>query len=394
MSDNAFPNSLFDDLESTVTCGGVEPALAQLVEHLRGEGRFHELFDARLMQIRHALALPIVLTVPLDDLPEPVRTQLENGYLDICKEIGWPLLEQGRLRDAWAYLRPLGDNAAVAAALQKITPNDDNLEELIGISLQEGVAPAYGFSLILSHYGTCNAITTFDAEVARFGRKEQAAAAALLVRQLHADLVENLRTDIAKHDQCEATQTMVPDLIGDRPWLFENANYHIDTTHLNAAMRIARVIDEPDVLRLAWELAQYGLQLDEQFQFAGDEPFVETYRSHALFYGASFGEAVDAAVEYFKVRAEAASSKDDNPYEAGTLPAEVYVVLLVRLQRYAEAVDAAARYIPPGTRTLGFAPSLMELSRMANDYGRLKAISRERGELLVFAAACIAEGRK
>jgi hypothetical protein len=377
---------IFDELESTLTCGGVEPALARLTDHFRAEGRYHELFDARLMQARNALGLPIVSTTPLDDHPEPQRSQLEDAYLDACREVGRLLLAEGKVREAWVYLRPAGESAVVAEAMQKIEPTDENLSDLIGVALHEGVAPAFGYGLILSHYGTCNAITTFDAELPRFRRPDQQAAAALLLKQLHADLKENVRAHIKSQEGADApAEATLDELVAGRDGLFESGNYHIDTTHLGSAVRIARILEEPSLIRLAWELTEYGRRLEKQYQFAGDEPFADVYPAHGYFFAAQLGKHVDDALAYFRQKAE--SSPID---EAGSLPAETCVVLLSRVGRLREAIEASASLLPQGTRTSGFAPSLLELSRAASDYNVLRDSSRDRGDLLPYAVALIA----
>jgi hypothetical protein len=379
-------DSVFAELESTLTCGGVEPALEMLAEHFRGEKRYHELFDARLMQARHRLGLPIVLTTPLDDLPEPGRSQLEEAYVEACREVGRLFLEAGSIREAWVYLRPAGEAAVVAESLKKTEPTDDNLSELVGVALHEGVAPAYGYSLILSHYGTCNAITTFDAEMGRFSRSEQQAAAALLLRQLHGELRENVRAHIAQHDGAEpAADATLDQLVTGREWLFEGGNYHIDTTHLSSVVRIARIVEDKEQLHLAWELTEYGRRLDRQYQFAGEEPFAEVYPSYAFFYGAQIGIREEEAVAYFREKVERLKVEDE-----GSLPAETYVALLSRLGRFQAAKEASARLLPTGTPATGFAPSLLELSRLSRDYSVLEQTSRERGELLAYAVALVA----
>lgn len=377
---------MFDELESTLTCGGVEPALVQLAEHFRAERRYHELFDTRLMQARHQLGLPIVLTTPLDGLPEPERSQLEDAYLEACREVGRLLLDEGKVREAWVYLRPADQASAMAESLEKIEPTDENLSDLIGVALHEGVAPAYGYSLILSHYGTCNAITTFDAELGRFRRQDQQAAAALLLRQMHADLTENVREHLKQQEGAEpAADATLDKLVAGREWLFEGGNYHLDTTHLNSAVRIARILEERELVGLAWELTEYGRRLDAQYQFAGEEPFADVYSSHGFFYGAQLGKQVDEAVAYFREKAERLSVEGE-----GTIPAETYIALLARLSRLKEAMEASARLLPAGTRTTGFAPSLLELSKLADDYAVLRDSSRQRGELLAYAVALIA----
>jgi hypothetical protein len=378
--------SPFEEFESTLTCGGVEPALALLAEHFRGEKRFHELFDVRLMQARHRLELPIVLSTPLDELPEPGRTQLEDAYLEACREVGRLLLVEGNVREAWVYLRPAGETEAVAGALQQLEPTDDNLSDLVGLALHEGVAPAFGYSLILSHYGTCNAITTFDAEMGRFSRADQQAAAAQLVRHLHAELTANVRAHIKQQEGADPGEDLSLDqLTSGRDWLFEGGNYHIDTTHLSSAVRIARILEDKDLLRLVRELTQYGRRLDPQYQFAGEEPFVEVYSAYGLFYSAQLGDGMDEAVAYFRAKSEQLKIEEE-----GSMPAEVYIALLARLGRLKEAMEASARLLPSGTRTTGFAPSLLELSRLAGDYTVLEQTSREKGEMLAFAVALVA----
>src|SRR5262245_23016584 len=107
----------FEELDAQLAAGGPDAVLNRLVENLRSEKKFHELFDARLMQSRRQLGLPAVLTTSIDELPEPTRTKVEDAYLDACREVGGLLLKEGQLREAWMYLRPTGDKSAVAAAL-------------------------------------------------------------------------------------------------------------------------------------------------------------------------------------------------------------------------------------------------------------------------------------
>ena len=43
-----------------------------------------------------------------------------------------------------------------------------------------------------------------------------------------------------------------------REWLFAHEGAHVDASHLAAAVRWARVLEEPDQLRRARDLAAYG----------------------------------------------------------------------------------------------------------------------------------------
>ncbi len=374
----------FNQFQADLQRGGVDAALARLADWFKGEQRYHDLFDTRLMQARVRLGLPIILTTPLEDLPEPLRTEVENAYLAACRESGWLLWEERKIREAWMYLRALGDNAAVAAALAKIEPDEENLAELIELALHEGVAPARGMEWVLSHYGTCNAITAFDTEIGRFRRPQQQAAAALIVRRLHDELLSNVRADIVRREDKQPSETTLADLVASRDWLFADNNYQIDTSHLSAAVRFARIVEDPAVLQLAWELTEYGRRLGATFQLAGDEPFGDVHVSHGLFFAAQLGRQVDEALAYFRAKAEQAV-----PETEGNAAAETYVVLLVRLRRFAEALAAHTELIPPTVRISGFAPSLLEVGRLAEDYQRLIEVCREREDLLGFAAGMI-----
>jgi hypothetical protein len=324
--------------------------------------------------------LPVIITKGLDDLAEPLRTRMEEAYLEACREIGGLLLAEGRVREAWMYLRPLGNKAEVAAALEKL-PVDEHYESIVEIALHEGVAPALGFRLVLSHQGICNAISLFDAEMANRPRSERQTVAGLLVSHLHQELLASLKKDIAREQGSPPRESTVADLVAQRDWLFANDNYHIDTTHLSSVIRFAWMVDDPDVLRRAVDLTEYGRRLSAQFQFPGDDPFSDLYPASGRFFRALLGEGVDETLSYFQEQATRAPIE-----EIGPLPAEVYVSLLARSGRNGEAMDAADQLLPPGTRSTGFAPSMLELARVSGDFERLMRICRQRQDLVGFIA--------
>jgi hypothetical protein len=376
----------FDDLADAAAHQGIAAATRILADHLRTAEQYHELFDLRLLEARIELGLPAILTKGLDDLEEPLRTRMEDRYIEACREVGHLLLAGGRVREAWMYLRPVGDRAAVAAALEKLTPQD-NAEQLIEVALYEGVNPRLGFELVLKNYGLCNAITTYDAQMHQRPKAERQEVAALLVRHIHADLTRSLTDYIGKRQGKPPQETTIAGLVADRDWLFDDNEYHIDTSHLAAVVRFALIIDEADILRLAIDLTEYGRRLSSLFQYPGQEPFVETYPTHALFFRALVGEQVDDALNYFRGRAEALADADQ-----GYWAAEVYVALLARLGRLDEAFDTAAKFLAGG-RTSGFAPSLLELAQRSGNYARLLEVSRQRGDVLGFTMA-LAEQRR
>ncbi len=379
-------DDIFDHLQAQLNEQGAAAMFDVLTSRLTADQKYHELFDVLLMRSRHALGLPVILTTSIDDLPEPLRSQVEDEYLAACRQVGKLLLDEGRLREAWMYLRPVGDKALVSEAMAKIEPNDENVQDLIEIGLHEGVAPELGFALVLKQYGTCNAITTFEGALVGRPRADQQAAAGLLLKHLHAELLANVRADVQRQEGQPPQEATLGALVTDRDWLFAENNYHIDTTHLASTIRFARVLEDPQMLELAQELCEYGRRLSRQFQFAGDEPFADMYPSHALFFAAQRGQQVDEALAYFRQRAESVDVATQ-----GTGPAEVYIVLLTRLKRHQQAIDVAIE-LTPGVRTSSFAPNLLELSRLSGNYDRLMEVCRQRGDLVSFTAGLIESG--
>jgi hypothetical protein len=281
------------------------------------------------------------------------------------------------------YLRPVGDRAQMAEALARV-PAEDHYEEIIEIALHEGVDIELGFRLVLKHYGTCNAITLFESEISARPRAQRQPIAALLVRHLYEDLLANVRADIERQQGGQAPAGTLAELVANREWLFAEDNYHVDTTHLNAVVRFAHLVTDPDVVRLALGLTEYGRRLSPSYQFPGEEPFGDMYPASALWFAALLGERADEALEFFRAKA-----LEYPVAEAGSAPAEVFISLLARTGRTAEAMEAYAELLPPGTRTSGFAPSLVELAAQGGLYERLSDISRQRGDLIGFVAGLV-----
>ncbi|MFO0816635.1 MAG: hypothetical protein U1A77_01760 [Pirellulales bacterium] len=378
----------FSGIESAWSTGGVAGALEALSQRLREQRKYHELFESLKMQVRHRTGLPLLYGDSSDELDEPTRQKLEEGLIDACREVGTLLLERGRVREGWMYLRPVGDKKAAAALLAKIEPDDDNMDELVEVCLREGVDVGRGFGLVLKHYGTCNAITTFEGEVPRQSRADQQVATGLIVRHLHAELLGNLRTDIARQEGAQPAEKTLAGLVADRPWLFQELTYHVDTTHLSSVVRFARLSDDPEVLRLALDLTEYGRRLHAQFQYPGDEPFVENYPAHGLFFAALLGQQVDEALTYFRQRAE-----QSDVQMLGTIAIEIYIDLLNRVGRPAAALEASLKMMPQGQQGLGIAPSLLDLAQKAGNYDQVRSHFRERGDLLGFTAALVKAAR-
>ena len=371
----------FEKIDEAMSSGGVDAALATLAEELRASKSYHQLLDARLMQCRRALGLPVVLT-ELDQVKEPTRSQLEDKYLEVCDEIGWLFLEAGQVRDAWNYLRTSDSREKVAEAIRKIEPNDENIDEVIDVALREGVEPGYGFQLMMKHYGTCPSVTSLETELSQHSPAAQQEIVGILVESMHAELLENCLAHVEQEKGEKLSVKTLAEVVALHPWITAEGNYHTDTSHLAAAVRFCRSVQQKSTLELAVDLTEYGRTLAADYQFESEEPFTDTYESHGLFYAAQLGDKVDEALAYFKSRAEGCEIE-----MIGSLPVEAYIVLLARLGRLDEAIDATINMIPQGVHTTGFAPSLLELSREAGDYSKMLAACRTRGDVVAFAAA-------
>ncbi len=374
----------YSRISQALQSGGPEAALAAAAAAVSASDRPHELFDVRLMQARLKLGLPVGDATPLDDLAEPVRTAMEDAYLEACREVGHLLLSAGRLRESWMYLRPVGDKEPVARKLEELAANSDDTQAVLELALHEGLHPRLGFELVLKQYGLCNAISMYDGAMHARAPAERKAVARLLVDTITADLTRSIQAAIERKEGACPSGSTISQLVSDRPWLFENDDYHVDTSHLGAIVRFALVFEDREDLEKAWNLTEYGRRLSPHYQYPGSEPFAETYAAHGLFYAASLGRQVEEALEYFGQRAQSLADT-----ESAAAAADAYVALLVRVGRLRDAFDAASRLMPPGQRGLGLAPSLLVLAQKAAALDCLVELTRDRGDVVGYVTALV-----
>src|SRR5579862_19271 len=332
------------------------------------------------MQKRLELGLDPIQAASLEEIPADVRPAYERAFVEAARECGGLFLADGDIVRAWPYFRAIGEPAPVADAIEKLTPGAGEQEAVIGIAFQERANPRKGFELILGQYGICRAITCFEQYPVPAGREE---SLHLLVRSLYEELARGLRHTIGQRFGVEPDAASVAELMKDREWLFEGNSYYVDSSHLISILRYSLDLEDPAVLRMAAELADYGTRLSPMFMFKVDPPFDDVYRDHFIYLRALLGGDVDAAIAHFRQKVEA------NPPEvAGTAPAQVLVTLLVRLERYQEAIAVSLAHldgVPAGQ--LG-CPNMMQLCQMAGDWEQLKRLARERGDVLSFTAGC------
>ena len=64
---------------------------------------------------------------------------------------------------------------------------------------------------------------------------------------------------------------------------------------------------------------------------------------------------------------------------------------IARPRHFLEAVGASLEFFPESAAGPMNCPSALQLCQLAGDYGRLRSLARERGDLLAYAAAVIQE---
>lgn len=375
---------IYERLEQLSSAGNRVEAVDVLIEHLRQQGQYHELFEARKMRLRLELGLPAAQAEQEEKCDEATELKLERGLLDSCREVGELFFRAGKVREGWMYMRPVGDKEVAAEALAAVQPTDENADELLEVLVHEAVDIGRGYAMALSRMGTCNSITLFESALAARPREDQQIAAALLVRHVHRELLENLTADIERREGKRPTETTAEALLVDRGDWLRDGTYHLDTSHLASTVRFARVIDDKEVLRIARDIAVYGSKLHPQFQYPGEEPFLDLYPASLAFFGALLDDRVDAGIRYFQQKSDAVSQQD-----FGTVAIEVLIDLQSRCGRHDEALKTYEKRLQPGVRTMGIAPTLLQLSQRLGDFRAMRSICKSRNDLLGFAAAAL-----
>jgi hypothetical protein len=374
---------MFDDIASLA--GDPQQLFQQVARRLASAGDLHRLFDLRLMQERQRLGLPLDRRTAIDDVEEPLRSQLEAAYLAACREVGELYLEAGQPREAWMYLRPAGEKAPMRSHLARVTPDDDKVDGLIELALYEAIDPERGYAWLLGRQGTCSAITTLDGLGAQLGVADLTACAAVLVRHVYGELRGNLRGHLARMKPEAPSDFSVAELVRRYPELMAGGNYHLDASHLASTMRYARLLTDRGLVEKALEISEYGALLPDDLQYPAEAPFEDLYPAHRLLLEATLGRNVEAALEYFggKARQDA-----DDPQT--TTAVETYLILLMRTGRSGEALEAYAKLVPRDRPLSPHAPTLLELASESGAWDRYEAICREREDLLGFAAGMLA----
>ena len=362
--------------------------LAALERVLLEQKDFHRLFDARMMQTRVRLNLPVTRPTSLANIPKEKETAFRDAYMSAAREIGQLFLNDGRLADAWAYFRTIGEPEPIRDALEKVTiprEPDAAFDELLNLALYEGAHHVRGLQFLLKTHGTCNTITAMGQLMPQMTPEERRQAAAMMGSSLYTDLQHSLRRDVESRQPVLAAKPSIHELITGRDWLFENGNYHIDVSHLHATVGFARHLkqDDPE-LSLAIELCEYGGHLAEQLRYPSDVPFDDYYTAHLYFLKALAGRDVDAAMQYFIDRL------NNEPDEADKkLIAFVLVDLGQRVDRMNQALTVAAPYLSRLEDPNGF--SFCEACVSAGRQDLLEEMAGQNDDVLAMATALLAK---
>lgn len=352
----------------------------QLVE----AGEFHRLFDLRLVERRQELGLSLEPHASIEDLDDQLATKLEQGYLDACREVGQLFLQSGQPMVAWRYLRPTGQKQSMRQWLASVVPDDDNADELIELALHEGIDPERGYAWLLARRGTCQGITELEAMQGHLPPEQLEACATVLVRQVHGELLTNLYGHLEQLGETAAPNQSAGQLLTTWPQLTAEGNFHIDTSHLSTTVRFARLLTEPSILEKAIDLAEYGTQLDEDYQYPGESPFEQHYSAHRLLFRATLGQEVDEAIDYFGRRA-----KDATEEPHSTAEIETYLILLSRTANYTLALEEYATLVPQDCELSAYAPNPLALARRSNSWEQYFQLCQARNDVVGLAAGKI-----
>ena len=384
----------FAELDAILDAQGPVPALDRLIDRL-DEGRdYRLLLDALLLKARHELGLPLIQVGKYADLPEEQRTQFEERYIEALRRVGSRFLEADDIPTAWAYYRAIGETGPVASALETTQASSDpeKLGPLIEIAFHQGANPRRGFELILEHYGACSAITSLE-QLGPIDPAVRSACVERLIRHLHAQLAANIRADIAQRGQPKSPEdASIAKLVAGRDWLFSDESYHIDVSHLTSTVRSSLQADDPEALDMAIDLAEYGRRLSPRLQYDGAPPFEKTFEDHYIYLRALRGQDADAAVAHFRAKLPAPGT-DDGDLEA-TMPAQVLVNLLVRLDRHDDAIEVASAHLANVPDSMLACPPLAELCQRSGRLDRLAAAAQSINHPVHFLAARIQSRNK
>jgi len=368
---------------------GVESGLRFLEQRFRESREFHRLFDVLKMKSRRELGLSLLHQTGDPPLNPETQAKLEGHVLQACREIAGLHFADGNLNDGWIYLQPLADEPFARELVEGIEVTPDNAAAVIEIAFSHGVAPAFGYRLLLEQSGTCDGITAFDVHTAQFDRATITELASILLNHFYCELQASVVTHLQSSKTKVDPAASLAQLLDEHEQLVTDGGYHADPTHLASVVRIARqTTDKKDHL-LAISLTDYGSRLSEDFRFAGDPPFEQTYEDHRIWFEALHSGQASAAIDHFKQKAESAKGQ---AHELAS--AEALIDLLILTDRRDEAVDSTVDRILPSIEPDELPTAAFEIANSVSQYEKLAGAFREQNNFVGYAFAVLCRQEK
>lgn len=377
--------AVFDRLRAAFASGGQSAAVDQLIEDLREAEDFQNLFYALLLKKRVELGVSPFPNGPANELPAHTHEPYELAIREAGREVGHALLERRQYGQAWAFFRMLGEPEPVRAALESYSPGaDDDVYPVIEIAWQNAVLPKKGFDLVLDRHGVCSAITMVSSSDITGNPDLRDYCVGRLVRALHEQLSERLRADADGRGLKVPVGATIAQIVEAHPELFAEDSYHIDTSHLSSVVQMSTHLPKGSENDLARELCTYGRKLSKGLQGHNEAPFDEGYDDYLAFLNVVVGVDVEKGLERFRAKAAREAA------EGSTYASQVYVNLLLRLNRSADALAAAKQFLLAEDDRNLICPGVSELAKRAGDFATMADAARARNDPVAFLAGLIA----
>ncbi len=378
-------NTIFQSIEDLSKSGDISSLFESLESELKNAGEYHQLFNVLLLKKKVEFGLPLSRPSSFDDVPEKLNEEFEKYYISVAREVGQLLLDNDQISQGWIYFRTILEPEKVANKIKSLDLTDADpefVEDLIKICLYESADPVLAFEIMLKTRGTCNTITVFDQSIQHLDAEVTKQVSALLLAHLYQELIENILYHYEREEKKVEKTSSLKELIEGQDWLYENDNYHIDVSHLNAVVRFSRLLNEESgLLSKAVELSQYGKKLAEPFRYPGDAPFEDYYLAHENYFLAQIDQDRESALNYFKEKLKN-SDEDDR-----TMAAFVYAELLLRCNKINDALELIETELSDVDEIGGKTYSQWALE--AGGIERLKEHARKNGDYASFLAAVL-----
>lgn len=385
----ALDAAAYERVQAALAERGPKAAVDELIAELRAAEDYQSLFYALVMKKRVELDVSPFPTGNANELPAHTHEAYENAIREAGRHVGGVLLERKEYARAWPFYRILGEPEPMRSALEAYSPGpDDDVYPIIEIAWQQGLLPKKGFDLVLDRHGICSAITMVGGSDLSSNPELREYCVTQLAKALHEQVTERLRNELAARGVTIPAHATVAQLVELDPTLFDEEAYHIDTSHLSSVVQQATMHLPPgEGVNYARDLCHYGRKLAKHLQGHHDAPFEDGYDDFLAYLNVISGEKVEEGLKRFEDKAAREAE------QGATFAAQVYVNLLLKANRPAEALAAAKRFLLAEDERNLMCPGVSELARRADDYTAMAEAAKARHDPVNFLASLIA-GKK